>query len=230
MVRKWPIPNSWKCIFMLYWNFTTHGEKNQWQETGLVDDSLFFPSSGNPRFCFHFRKMLADMAHVYLLHKAKCLLFPSSKFWVQALQWIQTWPRLTPLSCAMCTLYCSVYIELLNGRDFRVHQVSPGLIDMTHRHPLIEYSSYTTEPEKLGLTKSLPFPSRMLHLIFCFGQKLTILVFSILTVLTHMLKQPLLEMYWIPSIFILIMQSGTREMTIGVLCGQCGWARTPLII
>ena len=139
MVRKWPIPNSWKCIFMLYWNFTTHGEKNQWQETGLVDDSSFFPSSGNPQFCFHFRKMLADLAHVYLLHKAKCLLFPSSKFWVQALQWIQTWPRLTPLSCAMCTLYCSVYIELLNGRDFRVRQMSPGLIDMTHRHPLIDW-------------------------------------------------------------------------------------------
>ena len=122
------------------------------------------------------------------LHKAKCLLFPSSKIWVQPLQWIQL-DHAWRLSCAIYTLYCSVYIELLNDRDFWVHQVSPGLIDMTHRHPLIEYSSYTIEPEKLGLTKSLLGPSRMWHLIFCFGQKLTILVFFIMAVLTPQAKK-----------------------------------------
>lgn len=137
--------------------------------------------------------------------------------------------HLYPVPCVLSTVQYTLNFLMAGTSEFaKCHQ--DLLIWHIGTHWLTEYSSYTTEPEKLGLTKSLPFPSRMLHLIFCFGQKLTILVFSILTVLTHKLKQPLLEMYWIPSIFILIMQSGTREMTIGVLCGQCGWARTPLMI
>lgn len=133
--------------------------------------------------------MLADLAHVYLLHKAKCLLFPSYKIWVQPLQWIQldhAWHIYPVLFVISSVQYILNFLMAGTSESTKCHQ--DLLIWHIGTHWLTEYSSYTTEPEKLGLTKSLPGPSRMWHLIFCFGQKLTILVFSIMTVLTPQTK------------------------------------------
>ena len=143
------------------------------------------------------------------LHKAKCLLFPSSKIWVQPLQWIQL-DHAWRLSCAIYTLYCSVYIELLNDRDFWVHQVSPGLIDMTHRHPLIDWifilynrtwkvrSNQVFARSFQDVTFDFLFWPKADHFgLLHYGS-------SYSTSKKKKKKPPLLEVYWIPSIFILI--------------------------
>ena len=95
--------------------------------------------------------------------------------------------HLYPVPCVLSTVqYTLNFLMAGASESTKCHQ--DLLICHIGTHWLSESSSYTTEPEKLGLTKSLPFPSRMLHLISCFGQKLTILVFSVTTVLTPQAK------------------------------------------
>lgn len=152
-----------------------------------MDHSLFFLSSGNPWFCFHFRKMLADLAHVYFLHKANVCSSPPPSFGSNHFSEFKldhAW-CLYPVPFVLSTV--QYILNLMAGTsESQCHQ--DLLIWHMGTHWLTEYSSSTTEPEKLGLTKSLPFPARMWHLIFCFGQKLTILVFCIMTVLTPQAK------------------------------------------
>ena len=118
-----------------------------------MDHSLFFLSSGNPWFCFHFRKMLADLVHVYFFHKANVCSSPPPSFGSNHFSEFKldhAW-CLYPVPFVLSTV--QYILNLMAGTsESQCHQ--DLLIWHMGTHWLTEYSSSTTEPEKLGLTKS----------------------------------------------------------------------------